>query len=370
MKNTIRIGSSEAVFLLVNMICAKIGLNVIRVLEETAGPAAWLLIIYIFILANIWFFFIVKLFERFPGKDIIDISAEIAGNIGKFLVGIIIFASMLFEILLFLRGYCENMKVVSFTLSPLSFIMVFFIISMIISCFFGLEPIIRLHTIGIPLAAVMFTFIGILNIPQLDFSNIFPILGLGPDKIFIDGFLKLSIYTDLIFLFFLPPFLGSFKAFKSVGYIAIAASGLFYLLFSLTFVLLFPYFVGLETSLAVYSMSRMINLGRFVERIEPVFLIGWSLSAIFFLSASMYFIMYTFAKVFKLPYIRPLIIPFAILIYNISFIPRNLPETVKLVTVYYYNWTWIPTFILPTILLISSLILKKGGKQNAESKKQ
>ncbi|MGE5474142.1 MAG: GerAB/ArcD/ProY family transporter [Ignavibacteriales bacterium] len=366
MHDKIIFGSRDAMWLMMNMVCAKLALNAIRVLEETAGNASWLLCIYLIILANIGLFLVFKLFERFPGKDIIDIAYEVSGSPGRIIVGLTIVLTQLFVILLFFRGYAEHTKIVALTVSPISFITSFFIICMVIACFFGLEPLVRLHSIIIPLVAVLFSLILMLSLPQCQFENLLPVLGLGADKIFLGGTLKLSIFQELTFLFLLPPFLVSFNKFKSAGYKFINLSGFFYLSLCLVFGTIFPYSAAIESIIPVYSVSRVIFWGRLIQRIESIFFMMWSLASVFFLSASMYFIIYSFAKTLKLPYIKPLIIPFAIIIFTITLLPQRLLDVTALVE-YYYNLGWAPAFVLPLILLIISILFRKGGKQNAQT---
>jgi len=311
------------------------------------------------------FFIVLKLFKRFPGKDIIDIGAEIGGGFGRIATGSIFIFSQLVVLLLYFRGFVEHAKVVSLTQSPVSFIMILFILCMITASSFGLEPLIRLHYVATPIIGTLLIIILLLTLPQCEFSNLFPLFGLGADKIFISGALKLSIFQELIFLFLLPPFLASFNKFKSVGYKAIAFSGFFYTIFAFIFGMLFQYPALIETVFPIFNTTRIVYYGRLFQRLESLFFILWTMGAVFFLSSSMYFIIYTFTKTFKLPYIKPLIIPFAVLIFNLTLLPTSLLETSKIVTDYYYNYSWIPTFILPIILLIICIIFRKGGEQNA-----
>lgn len=365
MGKTITFGKWDAIWLITSMLTTKILLSFARPLAETAGSAAWILSIYLFILAIIGLYFILKLFQRFPGKDIFDISFHIGGNLLKILVGSIILLVLMFIVLIYLREFSEEMKIIALTVSPLSYVMIFFISAITVVCFLGIETLTRLFAVSTPVLALAFTVVGIMTIPQWDFSNALPILGLGADKIFIKGFPSISTYMELIFLFFLPPFLGSFKVFKSAGLTAIFISGFALTAFSLAYVLLFPYPVSLENVLPVYPSTRLIDFGRFVQRIEALFMLFWSFSGFLYASTATYFAVYTFSRTFNLPHLRPLILPFVLLVYNITFMPRSLAETIYELVTYFYELVWIVTFIMPVLLLITSVILKKRGKQSA-----
>lgn len=365
MHRKIVFGKWEATWLVANMITTKILLNFGRALEETAGSAAWILSIYLFILASIGLFFILKLFKRFPGKDIIDISSEIGGLPLRVITGILVLSTLMFLNFIYLREFSEQMKVVALTVSPLSYVMLFFTVGITAACFLGIEALSRLYAVGLPILAISFVIVGLMSIKYWDFSNALPILGLGLDKILVSGFLNISSYMELIFLFLLPPFLISFKEFKTAGYRALIISGAALTIFSLSFVLTFPYPAAIESFLPVYQVTRLLDYGRFIQRIEPLFLLFWSSTALFFVSTSVYFTVYTFSKVFNLPYMRPLILPFVLISFNIAFLSKSLNETVYTYVSFFYHSIWVVTFIFPILLLITALVFKKGGKQNA-----
>jgi 4-amino-4-deoxy-L-arabinose transferase-like glycosyltransferase len=78
-----------------------------------------------------------------------------------------------------------------------------------------------------------------------------------------------------------------------------------------------------------------------------------------FVTVNFYFILYTFKKTFKLEYYKPLILPFAILIMTISFLPSNLIDAVKLEVEYFRNWAWTVTFAMTIVLLLIARTRKR-----------
>jgi hypothetical protein len=71
-------------------------------------------------------------------------------------------------------------------------------------------------------------------------------------------------------------------------------------------------------------MGRLINYGRFFQRVEAMFMLIWAAAALLYLSTVFYFILHIIQKTFKLKYYKPLIIPFAILILNLSLKKKKL----------------------------------------------
>ncbi len=362
--SSIKFGKWEATTLLINLICTKIFLNYPRTTAEDAGTAGWILTIYISLICIVFLFFVFKLYSKFEGKDLLDISEYVGGKVGKIICGTIIIAFFLYITSVILREFAENMKVISFDTTPISVIMVFFLIGIVLSAYFGLETIVRINVIMVPIISIGFLLIIIAVLPFSDISNLFPILGTGTYNIFIKSLLKISTYSDLLVLFLIVPFIGGNETFKKIGYTAIGISAIFLTLSVITFVSVIPYPSVLEGFLPIYRMARLINYGRFFQRVETVFIIIWVSAALLYLSITFYFAVSTFKKTFNLKYYRPLILPFTIILFTLSILPPNLVTAENLAVKYFRKTSWIVTFLIVFLLLLVANYIKK--RRNSE----
>jgi spore germination protein (amino acid permease) len=364
MNNKISFGKWEAVTLLINLICTKNFLYYTRMTVEDAGTAGWILSMYISLLALIMYILIIKLFKKFEGRDILDIAEISGGKPLKIVTGLIVTSILFFLSAAVLREFSEEMKVVSLPASPLSYIMFFFIIGVILGSLLGIETIVRFHAIIVPVIATGFIAILLGVIPQMDFTNLLPVLGNGSYALFGKGFFRVSVFAELLVLFLLPPFLKDYKNVRTVGYIAIGSSSVFFISGSLAYILTFPYPSNLESFLPIYQMARLINLGRFFQRIESVFVFIWAMAAFIYLTAVFYFMVYTFAKTAGLKYVRPLILPFAVMVFSAAFIPRNLISVINLKTQFFSKNAWLVTFVFTGLIMIIANLrqhVKKEG---------
>jgi spore germination protein (amino acid permease) len=365
-------GSWEASCYIIVSICTQIFLNFPRVMAESAATAGWLLTIYVSIISIILLAIILKLYRPFDGKDLIDIGEYVAGKTGRIIVGLVLIAHFGFIVTVILREFSEDVKIISFSLSPLSFISFFFLIGMVIGAYFGIEAIVRFSAIVVPIIAVAFLLIIIGVLGHADFSGIFPVLGNGPYELFIKGLQKISIFSGMIVLFMLSPFLKTFENYKKSGYWGAALSAVFLTLGALFYQLVYSYPTSMENFLPFYQLARLVRVGRFFERGESVFLIAWVISAFIYLSSGLFFIVYFFKKVFKLEYHRPIILPFAILIFNLSFLPPNLVSAIELESKVFRNIAWVVTFGMTIVLLLLARLKKKrknkGGEDIAKQK--
>jgi hypothetical protein len=187
-------------------------------------------------------------------------------------------------------------------------------------------------------------------------------LGKGVNVIFLKGASSVSIYSAIIALFLFTPFLKTYKNFKSVGITSILLAGVFLVWSALVYAVIFPYPVSKEKFLPVYELARLFFLGRFFQRVESIFVFIWASSAMLYISTGFYQILYVFQKMFKLEYFRPLIIPFAILIFNLSLLPESVIAAFKLESDIIRNYAWIVSFAVPFIVVVIASIRKKNSK--------
>lgn len=365
MQNRISFGKWEASTLLINLICTKVFLYYARLTVEDAGTAGWIMTVYISLLALIMYIILIKLYKKFEGQDILDIAEIAGGKPLKIITGLIVSGFLFYLTTVVLREFSEDMKVVSLPTSPLSYIMIFFIIGVVVGSFLGIEAIVRYHAIIVPVIATGYIVILLGVIPQMDLTNILPVMGNGFNNIFGNGFLRVSVFGELLVLFLLPPFLGGYKNVRTVGYVTIAFSSFFLIAGSLVYILTFPYPSNLEPFLPVYQLARLINLGRFFQRIEAVFVFIWAMAAFIYLTSAFYFMVYTFAKIAGLKYMRPLIIPFAVIIFSAAFIPPNLVGVIKTETQFINKTAWMVTFVYTGLVMIIANLRKHFKREDS-----
>ncbi len=340
------------------MMGTKVILNYPRLLMEVAGTAGWLHTLYIALLAFIVFFIIAKLYGRFEGKDLIDVGQYLGGNVVRVIVGMLTVMFMVFISFSLLRMFAEQMKILAYPGSPITFIMIFFLAGMIAIGYFGLEPLVRFMAILVPVSIIAFLTYLVLLAPYYDFSNLTPLFGKGLKSIFIDGIPMVSEMSELFFIFLIVPFVGSQKNFKNIGYGAIGLTTFFMLTMSIAYTCIFSYPVALEIILPAYEIGRIINYGRFFQRVEPLFIITWATMAFMYLGAAFYFSVYSFQKTFRLEHRKPMVLAFAVLIFTVSMLPANLMEDANMIIVYFRYYSGILTFGV-VILILSAAVIKK-----------
>lgn len=363
MNNEITFGRWEGICLLITMISTKAILDFPRIMVEGAGVAGWILSVYISVLALIGFWIINKLYRGFSGKDILDIGESLGGKPLKIILGTVIWIFIMLMMTVSLRLFGELIKSMGFDISPPSFLMLFFFAGVLFGAYVGIEAIVRFMAILVPVSVISFTIFIVALMPLSDINNIFPLLGNGAYEIFVKGSLKLSCFSELLFLFLIVPFLKTQENFKKSGFIAILLSAVVFLSITLLFITIYPPPVGREEILPAYQLGRTIEYGRFFKRLESILIITWSTIGFMYLSTIFFFSAYVFKKTFNLKYYRPLLLPFGVISFSFSMIPERLMNVTEFQAKYYRNWGWTVTFGL-VILLLAFANKKKHKNQH------
>ena len=307
-------------------------------------------------------FFADMAFIKIRGKDILDI-AEIAG--GRILK---LSPDLYLEERWHLWRHHDaeifrRFKDHIFTQSPLSYIMFFFMAGMVIAGFLGIESIVRHTAIVTPIIIAGYVLILLGTIPKADLTNLTPLFGTGLRNIMWKGLYRTSIFAELLVLFMLPPFLDSYKEVRNIGFTAIGLSSLFLTAGSLTYILDFPYPSSLEPFLPVFNMARHIGAGRFFQRIESMFDFIWAMSALLYLATVFFFSVYTVSKAAGLKYSRPMIIPFAIIVFSAAFLPPDLMSVISIESNIINIWGWAVAFAFLGLIILWARLVKHGKRE-------
>ena len=153
---------------------------------------------------------------------------------------------------------------------------------------------------------------------------------------------------------------------KSFGVIMVPA-----VIYGFIFLIIFLFVAGLthnwritsEFSFPFYQLSRTISLGRFFQRVEPVYIIVWGINGIVKLGITLYAAAFTLAESLKLPDYRPFIWPLSLIIFILSFFPPDLPTVVYLDIHYLRPGAYIPNYLIPLALLL--ILWFKGRNRDA-----
>ena len=202
-----KIGSLEAIMLVLTIVISHSSLALPNDILTNYNSASIINIIYVSIFALLLVLLIVRLFKKFPGMDIIDISEYAGGKILKNLIGVVFITYFIVSSGFILRIFCESIKIIYYPMTNITFLIALFVIAVCIANSLNFNATIKANKIILPFALISIIFIFITNMSNFVPQRIFPILGNGFFKTFLLGLSNIASFDGIVFLYFLPPLL-------------------------------------------------------------------------------------------------------------------------------------------------------------------
>lgn len=365
--NTEKISFYEAIALITVVMLDKIILNTPKQIIATVGSAAWINVIYISILAILIGWFISFLFKKFQGKDLLDVSEFLGGTTLKIIIGILSLGIILLILSSVLRIFSETLHLIYFRTSPYIYVVLFFLIGSTIANRYSIKVIAKANLIIIPIVILSIIVVLTSSIKNFIPQRIFPILGYGANETFFSGLTNLYSFSGIFYLFFLNPFISKTKEFKKISIVSIIISALC-LILSVTCLLLSLSFTFNNSEMfSLYLLSRDLEFGRFLQRIDAIFIFIWIISTISYLSIGIYFCIYIFKKTVKISNTTSINYSFTLLILITQLIPSNISFFANKLSAFIKNSSLIIIYFISILILILAnlklyFINKKKGK--------
>lgn len=334
---------------------------------STTKSATIINLIYVGIIALLIGLLIYKLFKIFPGQDILDVSDFLGGKTFKTIIGFIFIFYFLFSSATLVRNFSEGLKTIFYPMTNLLFIVLAFTITSCISNKFEFATHAEVNLILLPIILFSFVFLFLTNIRHFSAQRIFPILGEGAFNTFITGLGNLGAFGGISVLYFLPPYLKEPEKFKKVTTISICLAIIYLIVCVGTILFMFPFLDRIHEILPLYSAARYIEFGSFLQRLESVFLLFWTLEIICYLCIGTKLTTLILKKICNCQSSKPFTYIISILIFSIAIIPTNYAQASYAEnTIYKYSIFFILFILGISILLLANF--KKRRLINVQNK--
>ncbi|TYO94707.1 GerAB/ArcD/ProY family transporter [Desulfallas thermosapovorans] len=358
------VGVSEAVTLLFVVISAKIFLTQSIFLYHRGMNAAWVIPIVLMFVGLAGVLLLVALLNRFPGRDLVQVGEELTGPYINFFFGLFYLAVFVLGAGFTLRAISEHMVAGFFPDTPISLVAGSFILATMVVSYLGLEAVVRTARLLVGILLATGLALVALTAPLWSFASLFPIWGAGPLELFKGVLENTGVYVSILLLGIIYPFLPGNTG-KKIGFWGVGITGIISLLGVLVPILVFTYPTVTELTLPSFEMARIINIGRFGQRMEVVFLPMWVFANMIYLSASLYGGAAVLCRLCALDDYRPFVLSMGVFITVVAFITQNAPQA----TYWYQDYIIRYSFAILTgivLLLLSVAYLKsRGGGRGA-----
>lgn len=360
-----KIGTFEAIMLVLTIVVTHTISSLPREILVSTKSASLINLIFVSILVILFAYLISKLFKKFPGSDIIDVSEFLGGKVFKIIVGITFIFYFLFSSSILLRNFCESLKIIYYPMTNLLFIIAMFVIDVCVANRLDFNASLKTNLLILPLVLASMIFLFFANMNKFSPERIFPIFGDGLFDTFVLGLGNIASFGGVAFLYFLPPYMKEPEKLKKVSLISIGLSSIYLILCVATLLFMFSFFIDTNEITPLYNATRYIEFGSFFQRLESIFLLIWILAFACYLSIVIKFSMSIFKKLTNIETKKPLVDVFGLLIFGISLLPQNYAISEHLeVKIYPCLVIGIGFFLGGSILILANL-MKKKQKNNS-----
>lgn len=344
--------------LIISAIVVKMLLTYPRDIVLNSGNAAWLQMLYTFLLAVVIFLVTAAWYRG--KRNVIEVAEQCGGKILKIITGIIVFIVLASNIVSTVRIFPETIKTILLQDTRVELILLAFAIVTIMGAYMGVESIATVNFLFLPIAGVVMIAFLLLLLPYYQFDNLFPILGNGAKSVFFTGTNSISVFSDIILLNIYLPYMDNYIDYKKGGIKAILIGGVVAVLITLSYCSAYPYPESKNFIFPVYQLTRIIHLSSFFSRFETFFQFMWSILVLLYAAFYVYSMCYVWQITFNLKTHKPLIVPVVITLFTAALIPNSVMNFINNETMIYYI-VYPFALLLPLIYAAPSRKLT-GGK--------
>ncbi len=310
------------------------------------------------------------LWRRFPNKTIIQYSSIIAGKFGK-IIGFIYVCFFIHLTAVLMVEFCYFLVIVIMPETPITF----FLISFMLVCAYavkkGIEVIVRLTEIFVPVTILAVIVITVFMLKFMDFKALLPFMEDGLLPIFYGGVAVASRSVEILAIAMLLPFLNDFRKVKSTIFFTYLLIDLNVLLISISILAIFGAADAKIHLFPFYEAIKLVSIGDFLEHIEVVHLAVWLCGIVVQVSMLYYLAALSIGQLFQLKDYKPVVLPLGTIIVALAiFIAPNVVQQFEFLNYKIFIWySLFAILLIPALLLLLSIIRKKGEKTSCPDKK-
>ncbi len=309
---------------LVNLAVVKMFFTYPRVMVMISGNAAWLQMIYVTLLSFLIFCVIQRIMKNVEQQSIFEMAEKVGGAPLRIVTGIAVIGVLILLLSSEIRVFSESVGMVLLPNISARTIMLLFVIAIAVGAFMGINSICRVHSLVMPLIAVVLILFLIVLMPYANFNNIAPIFGKGTQNIFLRGAESIYIFADLMTIYIIMPLCkNKDDAIKSTKY-AFLIGGVVSTLLILIYTLVYPFPESESFVIPSYQLARMASVGSYFQRFEAFFEFAWSIAMLLYAAYHLYVICYAFCETFKTKYYKEILLPVALFAASIGFMAGDI----------------------------------------------
>ena len=362
MENNYKLEKIEAIAIILIVMINKLILNIPYYIVKLVGSGAIINLLYIGIIDFIVLLIIIKFFKNFETADILDISEYLGGKTFKNLIGFLCIGLFFLVAFITLIDFSNVLHTLYFSNFPMAYILFFFIFGALIANIIGLKGISRTICFIIPFAILSVIITFFTSFENLDIKDLTPFFGKSYKETFVSGLSNCFAMYILVIYYFLKPLLKDVKEFKKISVTSYLISFILLILTIIPMLTLFNTSSNSEPINSLFLLSRQIELGRFLQRIDALFIFLWIFAIFSYLSFIVFLINRIIKKIIPVTNEKMLSYSTCSILFGLSLIPINISH-IHFIEDTLYRFLIIGfAFVLGIIILILANIKKLKQK--------
>jgi spore germination protein KB len=297
--------------------------------------------------------------RKFPNRSLWEYPQQIAGKIINKLINLIYVGILLSFLLLLAINMTLFIGSSLLPETPGYVHLFFFLVVAAFAAYKGIFAISRSGQVLIPMVLVFFLLTTVLGVQLFDLKNLLPIYKDSTLWQLNSGSLTFALcFQDALFLFFLAPDMKD-KHPEKPFIILVVISTFFFSLISLCPILALGVEQAKHLNYPYYTYVRQITVFDFVERIDPLVVLGWIMVSLFKFSVYLYSTAKGLQQVIGAKSHQKFIIPLAFMVFGLYFVPEKSVHWIDSITVYILpKLDFLVIFAIP-FLLVGIYYLRK-----------
>lgn len=339
-------------------------LAILTEIVKTAGRDAWLAVIIGSFIGAVFFAVLLKLASQLGRDSLAQWSKK---NFGKFFGFIITAIYILFFITLAVLAtnqYGQIMEGVFLPEDPIEVYYLLLIIPAVYAVLLGISVSYRLNETLLPFLIIVNILLIALNFPDMDFSNILPILEKGPLPV-IQGALEVgSKFSFFAIILALYPLIDKPQKLKKHCIIAIVVIMLLAQL-NMLIVVIFGADYAASINFGLLELTRNITVSEPLSRLDAVAILIWVTGIFIFVTHFIYGAAVLTRDLLGLKRYQGMAVFYGLLIIVINIIWQPNIIDIKKFTATYLVYIQFAIGIVLPLLLIMATAVKKGLKRGS-----
>lgn len=353
-----KISPRQVIFLLIVTIISTAIIFLPVRLYSVAEQDSWIALIFGGLLGLFIAYIIAQLAVMYRDKTIIEYSQIILGGVLGKVAGLFICLTFLFLNTVILRQFAELTVIAFYPATPKIFFIVAIVVVSTYTLYQGLENIARVNEIITPVFFILLFSIFLLNISEMNFQQLTPILEHGLARV-IKGAFSQAIYSvELVVLTMLLPALNIPTKAQKVSIISV----LIIIFFGQILMIGIVAILGNQTSSTTFpflTLGRYVNIGNFLEQLDSFILVIWVAGVFIKITVIYYCTVLSFSQLLRLKDYQSIILAigafqtvFSLIIWN------NTAKVTFMLDTYINNTLTIGIFSLLILLFLVAKIKK------------